>query len=299
MIATLRVVWVILATGCTLATIPMVKAAEPRAAVFASAASDWGDAVRQAMIERLRKRGCAVQSWGDAELSDAARLNPAALDLLVVCDARHAPAPALAPLANYARAGKLLVLGGPYFEHVSWPYAGKFLGRDELLTRAAADGRSKLLFDFESPELSGWLHSSSEPKSASRAAPRCGRSRRIPGLDAPGTGRSPQLGDFRRERPRETIPRRPRLDHVLGQGRCGRGAGPVGGRMAGARLFPLDRGRKTHRPVAALRAATRGVPLLARPPSPRPRRERRPVQARPGAYAERGHGPFPRRCRLA
>ncbi|MGO8749159.1 MAG: hypothetical protein ACLQNE_24640 [Thermoguttaceae bacterium] len=153
-----------------LAMATVAVAAEGRVGVYRAAQSLWPADQSAGIVQRLEARGCTVATLGDRDMADPARLKVGSLDMLVVCDGTRMPGPALKPLAEYvARGGKLMMLGGPFFEHATWPYGGEFLDRKALADRVARDLKPAILFDFESPSLEGWQHSSNNPQSTSTA----------------------------------------------------------------------------------------------------------------------------------
>ena len=163
-------IWI--AASAALVTLMMAAArapaAEGRVGVFRPGQSDWPEGVSAGLVGRLQARGNAVVRLGDRDLADPGRLKPDALDLVVLCDGTRVPGRALRPLADYvARGGRLMILGGPFFAHVTWPYGGQWLDRQALMDRLGKDLRPRVLMDFESPRLEGWRHSSSNPRSAS------------------------------------------------------------------------------------------------------------------------------------
>lgn len=139
-------------------------------ALYHDPESPWKLAPDNPLLRRLAAGGHAVVRLDRGKLSDPRLVTPDAFSLVIVWDARRVPARGIENLAAYvARGGKLMVLGGPFFQHTLWQYGERWLDRPGVLAAVADELRPKSapVFDFESPALGAWRHSSSKPKSDS------------------------------------------------------------------------------------------------------------------------------------
>lgn len=124
--------------------------AAPRAAFYCDPSGSWSAAQRESLVGQLEAAGLDVTRCEAADLVDTTALTPATYDLLIVADAGTVPSEAPPAIAGYVRGGgKLMLLGGPFFDRRTYPYGATRLPHAELLRRVAEDVRPTVLLDFD------------------------------------------------------------------------------------------------------------------------------------------------------
>lgn len=120
-------------------------------------------------------RGLADQGLTVVRLDAAAMANPYLVtpeyfNLLVLAHPRRFPASSVEVVAQFAeRGGNLMVLGGPAFEKVVWPYANQWFSSDELSLALAQAGGQQVFWSFDG-DLPAFSHAANKPTALSSIA---------------------------------------------------------------------------------------------------------------------------------
>jgi hypothetical protein len=121
-----------------------------RVGVYRNDGGQWTAEQVDRLTNRLRGVGLEVSTPDARQLIDPSVVTPERFDLLVICDAARVPAAAVSTIARFSRAGgKLMLLGGPFFEQATWPYGDRWLDRETLRQVVVKEMRPSVVFDFD------------------------------------------------------------------------------------------------------------------------------------------------------
>jgi hypothetical protein len=144
--------------------------AAPRVPVAAVLVDDFpgaGKELPSLVAAEVASAGYAVRELSAADLVAAGALDAARIDLVVLAGARALPAEIAAPLEAFLESGgDLLALGLPAWGTPLAKVKGKWMSRKDYENVLSGVKPEKVLFDFESGDLSAWR------RSASPGAPR-------------------------------------------------------------------------------------------------------------------------------
>lgn len=122
-----------------LSLVGRAESAPQRVGVYRDEEGQWTLQQVDQITDQLRSLGLEVVGLEAGELIDPAVVTPQRLDLLVICEAVRAPAEALNTMARFSRqGGKLMLLGGPYFQQATWPYGQRLFDREAFPCSTAA-----------------------------------------------------------------------------------------------------------------------------------------------------------------
>ena len=125
-------------------------------------------ALADGLSARLKNAGC------DVSVSDIIPSNTDTvslkddIDLVILCSPVRAPWAFAATLKGYLEnGGKVMTLGGPFFQEMLWPYGGQWMDwehyADHRLNERADRISSRIICDFEQGDLKQWHRSSARP----------------------------------------------------------------------------------------------------------------------------------------
>ncbi len=147
------------------------RGAQGLVALYQPPSADWPRDLAAALASSLQQAGCAVEHLDDAAVVNPDLLLPEVIDLLILADSRTMPAEAMKAVSQYAdRGGRLMVLGGPAFSRLLYPWAGQWLAYSDYVSAVAQSLPVQVALNFETSDAGPWVRATNDAKPASRCA---------------------------------------------------------------------------------------------------------------------------------
>ncbi|MBN1491001.1 MAG: beta-galactosidase [Phycisphaerae bacterium] len=137
-----------------------------RIAILAEALPEHDPGLADELTAALQASGHAVQPISAAELSAPAALNIDTCDCVILPSSSVLPAECIPAIEQFLQhGGDILALGAPAFTRPVARVGDEWFGVESYQQRLAGVAPDRMLFDFESGDVSGWHHATRAPAS--------------------------------------------------------------------------------------------------------------------------------------
>lgn len=144
-----------------------LSAANPyRIALLSDELPNHDLSLSQLLKKTLAASGFSVSCVSGSDICDASQIDIGKFDLLVLPNAAYLPAKSAPVIDAYLKqGGDLLALNAPAFTHLLWRNNDVWYSSEEWRRRLSAIQTEKMLYDFESDDLSLWRRSTNSADS--------------------------------------------------------------------------------------------------------------------------------------